>query len=187
MTPKRDDTVVDMPAKLHGGHSQTHGLGANAGAKKGWRNDGEHPLSLAYAKGQLIRGSIQDERGNAKYCALERITAGDEYRKHFEEMHRSGRDSTDMDVVSSGGGFPITETMNTATKKIAAIEHHLKGQDKIIVRRVCGEGWWPSEAVREAAGITYEKATVPRLNEALDNLIEAIEAARAENWSFMRK
>jgi hypothetical protein len=40
---------------------------------------------------------------------------------------------------------------------------------------VCGEGHWPSTAVRAAVGHShYDKAVVPRFNEALDHLVEAI-------------
>ena len=79
----QDDGIVG-PAKLHAGHSPRN-IGAEAGAKKAWRNDAEHPLLLAYAKGQLIRG-------NERYTSEQRFEAGDEYRRLFETMHRSGRD-----------------------------------------------------------------------------------------------
>ena len=95
-------------------------------------------------------------------------------------MHRSGRDSTDINLVSGGAAAPITQPMVDATKRIIAIDCHLKKQDRAIIRHVCGEGWWPSVAVREACGEHYDKAVVPRLCEALDNLIEAIDAARRQ-------
>ena len=82
-----------------------------------------------------------------------------------------------MNLVSGGAGTSITLGMADATKRIIAIDCHLKKQDREIIRHVCGEGWWPSVAVRHACGEHYDKAVVPRLCEALDNLIEAIEAA----------
>ena len=78
----------------------------------------------------------------------------------------------------TGAGLSLSQAMADATKRIIAIDSHLKEQVRAIIRRVCGEGWWPSEAVREACGEHYDKAIVPRFCEALDNLIEAIEAAR---------
>ena len=169
-TPIKDASAPLGPAKRHAGHSPRN-ISARAGAKKAWRNDAEHPLSLAYAKGQLIRG-------NERHSSQQRFEAGDEYRLLFETMHRSGRDSTDINLVSGGTALSLTQAMADAIKRIIAIDSHLKKQDRAIVRRVCGEGWWPSEAVREACGEHYDKATVPRFCEALDNLIEAIEAAR---------
>jgi len=158
------------PAKLHAGHARRN-LGAGAGAKRAWCNDAEHPLTLAYVKGQLIRG-------NEIYTAKQRYDAGEDYRQLFESMHRSGRDSTDLDLVSGGSGLSISQFMVDAVRKIACIESRLKAQDRAIIRHVCGEGWWPSEAVRTACGYHYDKAVIPRFCEALDNLVDAIARTR---------
>jgi hypothetical protein len=165
------------PAKLHAGHARRN-LGVGAGAKRAWRNDAEHPLTLAYVKGQLIRG-------NEIYTAKQRYDAGEEYRQLHEAMHRSGRDSTDINLVSGGSGLSISQIMVDSAKKIACIESHLKAQDRAIVRHVCGEGWWPSEAVRAACGNHYDKAVVPRFCEALDNLVDAIAEARRARYAFV--
>jgi len=151
--PVDDSETPVAPAKFHAGHAPCN-ISPRAGARKGWQNDAEHPLLLAYAKGQLIRG---DER----YSSRQRFDAGDEYRRLFELMHRSGRDSTDIDMVSSSTALSITQEMMDAIKRLAAIEAGLKRQDRAIIRHVCGEGWWPSEAVRQACGEHYDKATVP--------------------------
>src|SRR5215813_9892392 len=97
MTAKKakaaDDSETPLgPAKFHAGHAPRN-ISPRAGARKGWQNNAEHPLLLAYAKGQLIRG-------NERYSSQQRFEAGDEYRRLFELMHRSGRDSTDIDLVS---------------------------------------------------------------------------------------
>ena len=167
----QDAAAVPLgPAKLHAGHARRN-LGPGAGAKLAWRNDAEHPLTLAYAKGQLIRG-------NEIYTAKQRFEAGEEYRQTFEAMHRSGRDSTDLNIVCGGSGLSISQILLDAVKKIASIEAHLKTQDRAIIRHVCGEGWWPSEAVRAACGNHYDKAVVPRFCEALDSLVDAMARAR---------
>src|SRR5260221_359393 len=77
-TPTEDESAPLGPAKRHAGHSPRN-ISARAGAKKAWRNDAEHPLSLAYAKGQLIRG-------NERHTSQQRFEAGDEYRCLFETM-----------------------------------------------------------------------------------------------------
>jgi hypothetical protein len=85
---RRSDKIagetIEGPAKIHAGHSQG-ALGPQAGARKGWRNDAEHPLSLALAKGQLIRG---------KECHTPRMRfgAGDLYRMVYEAACPRGRD-----------------------------------------------------------------------------------------------
>jgi len=165
------------PAKLHAGHARRN-LGAGPGAKRGWRNDAEHPLTLAYIKGQLIRG-------NEVYTAKQRYDAGEDYRQLYEAMHRSGRDSTDINLVSGGSGQAISQITVDAVRKVAFIESHLKAQDRAIIRHVCGEGWWPSEAVRAACGNHYDKAVVPRFCEALDNLVGALTLARRKRYAFL--
>jgi len=169
-----DAEPIVGPAKLHAGHRRRM-LGAAAGSKRGWRNDSEHPLSLAYAKGQLIRG-------NEKYSAAQRYEAGDLYRVAYEASQRKTRDSTDMNVVSGGKGEGITERMIDAGRWLGAIEARLNREDGRIVRMVCGEGYFPSEAVRTAFGHDHYKfAVLPRFNEALDHLIEAIAETRQTN------
>src|SRR5260221_147708 len=111
-------------------HHARRNLGAGAGAKRAWCNDAEHPLTLAYVKGQLIRG-------NEIYTAKQRYDAGEDYRQLFESMHRSGRDSTDLNLVSSGSGLSISQFMVDAVRKIACIESRLKAQDRAIIRHVC--------------------------------------------------
>lgn len=176
-SPGQTGSAVPLgPAKLHAGHARRN-LGPGAGAKLAWRNDAEHPLTLAYAKGQLIRG-------NEIYTAKQRYDAGEEYRQIFEAMHRSGRDSTDLNIVCGGSGLSVSQMLVDAVKNIASIEAHLKAQDRAIIRHVCGEGWWPSEAVRAACGNHYDKAVVPRLCEALDNLVDAIGRARTARYAF---
>ncbi len=74
---------------------------------------------------------------------------------------------------------PISQAKADAMAKLAAIDAGLTPRDRRIVRHVCGEGWWPSEAVREACGHAhYANAVTPRFIEALDSLIEAIAAAK---------
>jgi hypothetical protein len=63
---------------------------------------------------------------------------------------------------------------------LRAVDSGLGEEDRRIVRLVCGEGWFPSEAIRAAFGHDHYKfAIVPRFNEALDHLIEAIAKARS--------
>lgn len=178
------------PAKLHPGHVRDHAFdqeGNKAGGRRGWRNINESPLSRAYEKGQLSRGVIksEDNKNLNKFNAKDRYNAGEFYRDIWEASQDKTRDSTDLDVVQGGRSGPISEKKADATKKLIAIDSRLNQVDRKIVRRVCGEGWWPSEAVAEACGIGYRHATVTRFNEALDNLIEAQRAAFENNWTVV--
>jgi len=174
----KDDEIVG-PAKLHAGHSRRM-LGTGAGAKQAWRNDAEHPLTLAYVKGQLIRG-------NEKHSAMQRYEAGDAYRAACEASQRKTRDSTDMNIVSGGKREGMNERTLDAFAWLRAVESGLGEEDRRIVRLVCGEGWFPSEAVRAAFGHNhYKYAVVPRFNEALDHLIEAIAKGRPHSEGRLR-
>lgn len=172
----------DAPAKFHAGHTQRV-ISPVAGAKKGWRNDHEHPLLLAYAKNQLQGGIIRDGKGNPKYTAADRLNAGNEFRRLWERFTKSGRDSTDL-MRASSARSTLTDGQCDALDTLCKIWPGLNSTDRIIIQRVCGEGFWPSEAVREACGPGYIDATIPRLNEALDHLIEVFaRVKRLDNLS----
>src|SRR5688572_5241109 len=106
----RQRLCIDGPAKFHAGHAK-RSLGRGAGSA--WRNDAEHPLTLAHARGHLLRG-------DPRYTAADRYEAGDEYRRLFEGMHGRNRDSTDRDPLGTAcaTGAPISVTMAEATRKI---------------------------------------------------------------------
>ena len=162
-----DNESIETPAKIHAGHSR-RALGVAAGTGKGWRNDAEHPLSLALAKGQLIRG---------KECHTPRMRfdAGDLYRMVYEAAMPRGRDELRVRTGGSAHRDPVNDRMIDASRWLKAVEGQLNAEDRAIVRMVCGEGHWPSMAVRAAVGHShYDKAVVPRFNEALDHLVEAI-------------
>ena len=61
------------------------------------------------------------------------------------------------------------------------LDYHydMSPRDRQIVRLVCGEGFFPSEAVRQVCA-DYKHTIPARLREALDGLVEAMEAARRE-------
>ncbi len=165
-----DAEEIVGPAKLHEGHVER----ALPSGRKAWRNIAEHPLTFAFAKGQL-------ERGNPRYSADDRFKAGDLYRKLCETLGRSGRDCLDLELISRPTGFQISETKANAMHILARIDARLKPIDRIIVRRVCGEGWRPHVAVRDACRHSdYDKASLLRFVEALDALIEAMRAARRQ-------
>jgi hypothetical protein len=163
---------IAAPARPHPFHAQDRALSPQAGAKRAWRNRAENPLLLAYERGQLAAGD------NRAHGAQERLRAGEAYRGWWEIANRTGRDSTQIDPVSGGARGGITDAKADAMRQRVLIDAHLKRQDRIIVQRVCGEGFAPSAAVREACGEAYKFATTARLCEALDCLIDAMNAAR---------
>jgi hypothetical protein len=138
-------------------------VSAKTGCELRYRNVGEHPLTLAYARGRL---------SDAQF------SAGDELRSLYELRALSGRDSTNF---APGKGtctdIPFTQTQVDAIRRLGRIRERLKKRDWIILERFCGEGWSMAEAVR-AATVCHRSGVLQRVQEALDELIEARSSRR---------
>jgi len=134
-------------------------VSARTGREERYRNIGEHPLTLAHA-----RGKISDEQ----------FAAGEEVRRMYELRALSGRDSTLMTPRSGGAGpgIPISEAQLGAARRLARLRSRLKDRDWIIVEKFCGEGWSMAEAVR-AATLCHPSGVLYRVQEALDELVTA--------------
>jgi hypothetical protein len=133
-------------------------VSAKTGREKRARNIGEHPLTLAHA-----RGKISDDQ----------FAAGEELRRLYELRGVSGRDST---MMSTGGGsgprLPFTQTQVDAIRRLDSLRMRLKDRDWIIVEKFCGEGWSMAEAVR-AATVCHPSGVLMRVQEALEELVSA--------------
>lgn len=171
---------VEGPAVIHGGHEQTRHLRVVAGSKMGWVNRREHPLTWAFDRGQLGRGGAI-EMAEAK----RRLNAGEEYRVLYETSRGRTRDSTDLDVVKGGGGYPITIAMADAVKKLVAIDFRLGKNDRTLIRRVCGEGYTLAQAIADVfPSDKYRHGVSVRFCEALDALIAAMAEAQKAGWKM---
>lgn len=142
----------------------------------GWRNV-TWPIEIAYDAGRLQGGSGDP---NVRWSAIL------EYNEFFEiALSRSGRDSTDMDVVSGGSGFPISEAMSDAIKKLISVDSHMARKDRMIVRKLC-EGHSLPGAVRAACGDEFVHTVAARVRDALDALDEALTAAKESDYRYVR-
>jgi len=138
-------------------------VSASTGREKRLRNIGEHPLTLAHA-----RGKIGDDQ----------FAAGEELRRLCELRGVSGKDST---LMSTGGGggplLPFTQAQVDAIRRLERIRAQLKARDWIILEKFCGEGWSMADAVR-AATVCHPSGVLMRVQEALDELLAARGEAR---------
>lgn len=133
-------------------------VSAKTGGEKRLRNIGEHPLTLAHA-----RGKISDEQ----------FAAGEDVRRLYELRGASGRDSTAMNVGGGGSlSMPFTQMQVDAIRRLDHYRARLKQRDWIIVEKFCGEGWSMAEAIR-AATACHPSGVLLRLQEALDELVAA--------------
>lgn len=161
---------IETPAIVSPAHSQDRELSTVAGSPRGWRK--LSPLQSAYEQGKL-RG------GNSRYQAIDRYEAGKIYERHFDLSQTSGRNMLDLDRgFGSSGGSTLGQAQIDAIRALVTIESNLGTHDRTIIRKVCGEGGKPAEAVSFVAGADYKDAVLARFREALDALIQAIEVAR---------
>lgn len=131
-------------------------VSARTGREQRYRNVGEHPLTLAHA-----RGKISDEQ----------FAAGDGFRALCELRLAGGRDSTEMTPGSGGAaGLAVTERQVDAVRRLERLRARLKTRDWIILEKFCGEGWSMAEAVR-AATLCHPSGVLFRVQEALDELV----------------
>jgi len=133
-------------------------VSAKTGRELRYRNIGEHPLTLAHA-----RGKVSDEQ----------FAAGELLRRLYELRAVTGRDSTDF---APGNGMrtdiPFTQMQVDAMRRLGRIRALLKTRDWIILEKFCGEGWSMADAVR-AATVCHRSGVLQRVQEALDELVDA--------------
>lgn len=135
-------------------------LSARSGRRERYRNIGEHPLTLAHA-----RGRISDEQ----------LAAGNEFRALCELRLGGSRDSTDTvpGAGRAGAGLSFTQAQIDAVRKLEKLRTQIKTRDWIILEKFCGEGWSMAEAVR-AATLCHPSGVLFRVREALDELVGAL-------------
>jgi hypothetical protein len=180
--PRARNPGIEAPPVIAGDHVQNRAfvieIADRAGQAKrviapgkGWRR--LSPLEQAFLRGQLAGGA-------ARHDARARFEAGKRYGEMFALAQSSGRDSTDLDRISkSGGGASLSDSQASAIRRLIAVDSRMSANDRAIVRLVCGEGFFPSEAVRQVCA-DYRHTIPARLREALDGLVEAMESARRE-------
>jgi len=135
-------------------------VSARTGCELRYRNIGEHPLTLAHARGKISE---------------EQFAAGNTLRTLCEMRLASGRDSTEMVPGAGGGpGLAFTQLQIDAARRLDRLRSRLKTRDWIILEKFCGEGWSMSEAVR-AATLCHPSGVLFRVQEALDELVGANE------------
>jgi hypothetical protein len=138
-------------------------VGASTGHAKRYRNIGQSPLALAYARGKL-------QSANGKIAAEDRLIAGDRFEKLFRTLHGSTRDSTNCDVRATDGVF-LTEARQHAGAEIARVKAGLGKANYRIVEAFCGFGHSMVTALRLAEVEFHKDGTAPRIREALDELV----------------
>lgn len=176
-TPSEDEVVG--PAIIRADYACDRNLTKIIGGPKGWRR--LSPLQQANRKNQLAGG-------NPKYCASDRLEAGTAYSEHFDLAQSSGRNLLDLDHARGKiGGLPFSDAQANAIRWLQSVESHMGNADRVIIRKVCGEGLTPAEAIVHACGRDYAKATLARFREALDALCDSLVVIRSGSKEDKRR
>lgn len=146
-------------------------IDAKSGHAKHLRRMDEHPITLAYHRGKF---------GNpASDKARDRRSAADKFRMLYELRARTGTDCT---IAMSGGhgssGTPWTQIQADAIYSLTTIRDRMHRKDFVIVEKFCGEGYSMVDAVRAANVPFHANGVVPRVCEALDDLVAVISGRR---------
>lgn len=177
--PKKESNVAQLaeaPARIRETHVRDRLVDERDREPRGWRNV-TWPVEVAYLNKRLNRAPGD---ANVRWFAIR------EYDEIFQlALCRSGRDSTAMDIVSGGSGFPISEEMQTAIRKLISIDSHMSSKDRQIVRKLC-EGFTLPESVKLACGEWFTDTVIARVCDALDALDEALTDARNNDYRYVR-
>jgi hypothetical protein len=167
---------VEAPARIRETHVRDRFVDRGDREPRGYRNV-TWAVQVAYDHGRLSGGKGDANVRWAVIC---------EYADLYEEaLHRSGRDSTDMDVVSGGAGSPVSDAMLEASKKLVSIDSHMASKDRKIVRALC-EGLTLAKAVEQACGEDFTHTVPARVRDAIDALTEAMTEARESGYRYVR-
>ena len=166
MKKRGADTDIDGPQKVGPGQvlKIEHYNSGSVGTKKRWKNFGEHPLTLAHHRGQITDAMFD---------------AGQSYRKAYEVIHRSGRDSTQMINIGGRSGLQWSDERAAAERKIKRFDDALPKRSRVIVRAFCGEGASAAAAVLRIVPLHRPQGVMDRLREALADLVEVVEGRKA--------
>ncbi len=169
--------AVQAPPRLLATHKRNRVLSPVAGAPLGWSVEDSWAPWIAYRTGKF--GTL----GSAKVSASDRFDAIAHYRELIALSQPSGKDSTCLNEVKGGSGFPVSETQCDAIKKKIAIDSRMPEKDRHIVKHLC-DGQSLARAVEYSCGTVFKHTTIARVCDALDALIEATMTAKRASWTF---
>ncbi len=167
--------AVEAPARIRPEHVQDRTLWVAAGSPKAYRTV-DWPIQIAHEKGRL-RAYPGDPDAELRWQAIRA------YDAHVDMLSPRGRDSTDLDIVKGGSGFPITEAIADAVKKLVSIDSLMPRKDRTICRKLCAGHSLPG-AVRAACGDDFVHTVAARVRDALDALIQAMHGAKRAGYTF---
>jgi hypothetical protein len=168
VTLRRAPIEIAAPAKAGPGQSFVIETFAekSVGQSKRYRNIGDHPLSMAWHKGQL---------------SDEQYIAGNTFFTLYATINSSGRDSTQALEAGrcSGGSSDHLDRMVSAGADLNRIETAMGARNYRIVANFCGKAMPMTEAVQRVVAC-HPNGIRFRMSEALEDLSDALDSARIQ-------
>lgn len=129
-----------------------------------------------------LKQHIDGSNGGETSRSLDRRDAGNAFVTAWLTRQKGTKDSLDKD----GGGNPnalvgLTDAQIDAGRRLRGWECHCGPADWLLLRRVCGEGYSPAQAVKEL-NHGYRNEVLARFREALDGLVEAQRLSHRCDW-----
>jgi hypothetical protein len=164
ISSQRQQLEVDGPAKVGPGQEFIREPIDDRviGGPRRFNNVGSHPLNLAKARGKI---------------SSQQWAAGNKYRQMFEMRERSGHDSSQPHIPAGLPGTPFTQAQVDAIRWLQFVDGSMSRADRTIIRMFCGKGHSMVDSVRCGVKNFDPKSVVSRVNEALDELMDAMERA----------
>jgi hypothetical protein len=160
--------TVAEPAKVMDGHVQD----TKPSVRGRYRQTHSDPLRTYADAGQIDEPQLEAARW---------------YESRFQAVYASGRDSTDLGTQcgSLGSTTPLSQYQAVSLREIIAVDSRLSGDNRRIVRLICGESRPATESVQTVTGELSPHYPIPRFREALNKLGAAIQKARKEHWTVV--
>jgi hypothetical protein len=171
---------MDGPAVIRPHHElrpATNDQGTAITGKLAWRNS-------CQLQAALDQGKLNSEIGD-KWSGWDRFSCAKEYQKIYDMTESTGGiDSTQaMNVSRSSRCGSGNDARDRAWDLRLSLESNLSERDRIIIRKVCGEGCTPAQGVALISP-GYKHTVWARFREALDSLCEAFEMVRKQPGVF---
>lgn len=147
---------------------------AQSGHAKRHRNIGDTPLSFAYY-GNKLSGPGDVVSG---IMAADRYSAGERFYALWRAREGCGRNI--FERIGGSDHHWWSDPKADASEIVGRLRAKMYGKNFLIVQHFCGEGYSMAQAVRRAGIDSHPNGIIPRVREALDDLVTVMTGRRAQ-------
>lgn len=147
---------------------------AQSGHAKRHRNIGDTPLSFAFY-GDKLKGPGDVISG---IMAADRYSAGCRFEMAWRAREGGGRNI--FERIGGSDHHWWSDPKADASEIVGRLRAKMYGKNFLIVQYFCGEGYSMAQAVRKAEIDSHPNGIIPRVREALDDLVTVMTGRRAQ-------